>query len=216
MKKKERGANTAFPLVFFLRSTCQNAELERKINKKVILYIIHRMRNFPPASKQKLLFPEAFLIERTWSSPAPRKGSVGARPSADPTVQGWLVWTCSSRLPPRNSLFFSLLAFLVILLGWECPMMSALFLGKRAARFFSNIPNVSSQNLNLEKKKKQIFENSFNYFPCSQIDIQLPDSNTCSTLHNEESFLPSFIHSLHRHSLMTPCAWHYQGRKICI
>lgn len=131
MKKKERGANTAFPLVFFLRSTCQNADLERKINKKVILYIIHRMRNFPPASKQKLLFPEAFLIERTWSSPAPRKGSVGVRPSADPTVQGWLVWTCSSRLPPRNSLFFSLLAFLVILLGWECPMMSALFLGKR-------------------------------------------------------------------------------------
>lgn len=129
--KKKRGANNAFPLLFFLRSTCQNADLERKISKKVILYIIHPMQSFPPASKQKLLFPEAFLTEHTSSFPAQRKGSVGAATSADPTAQGWLVRTCSSILSPHNALFFFLLAFLVILLGWECPMMSALFLGKR-------------------------------------------------------------------------------------
>lgn len=129
--KKKGGANNAFPLLFFLRSTCQNADLERKISKKVILYIIHPMQSFPPASKQKLLFLEEFLTEHTSSFPAQRKGSVGAAISADPTAQGWLVRTCSSILSPHNALFFFLLAFLVILLGWECPMMSALFLGKR-------------------------------------------------------------------------------------
>lgn len=49
-------------------------------------------------------------------------------------------------------------------------------------------------------KEKEIFENGFNHFPWSQIDIQSPDSNTCSILNGEESFI-------HFHSFI-PCAWY--------
>lgn len=138
---------------------------------------MHPIQSFPPASKQKLLFLEEFLTEHTSSFPAQRKGSVGAATSADPTAQGWLVRTCSSILSPHDALFFFLLAFLVILLGWECPMMSALFLGKRKIELLDfSLTFQMFQVRTWTLIKKEIFENSFNHSPCSQIDIQLPDS----------------------------------------
>ena len=46
-KEKEGHTDNAFPLVYSLRSTNSNADLDRKINKKVFLYIIHPKHSWP-------------------------------------------------------------------------------------------------------------------------------------------------------------------------
>jgi len=117
--------------VFSLRWTCHNADSGRKINKKVFLYVIHPIHNFPPALNQKSLFPTTAVLNKTYSILSREWEELNrrmnpCRPRRPGLAGGSLLFLPSSS-STHNSLFFFLLACFVVLLGWECSAMSPLY-----------------------------------------------------------------------------------------
>lgn len=132
--EKKRPVSNAFPLVFSLRWTCHNADSERKINKMVFLHVIHPIHNFPPALKQKSLFPTTAALNKTYSILSREweelSRSRNPRRPRRPGLAGGSFLSHPSSSSTHNSSFCFLLACFVILLGWEYSKMSPLHLGR--------------------------------------------------------------------------------------